>query len=197
MEDKYDLEVCILKDSLGLEEKDSYLMLKNLIKKTKYDKNFLLHCSKYLNVFINLIDSMQDLSFIRDIDEKVIKRLSELSLLIGIIRNISSLSEECRRTISKSSVFLNLEKLVYNRKNDENIGILNIISFEIARINPESHLALASYLHNFNCELFLFPCRLLQLLANLAVDSCSEYQVSLIDIMKLKATINSHSGCHI
>lgn len=139
----------------------------------------MIKCSEKLEVILGLseviLESLKPKSFTRD----ELKLLSELSVLLGILRNVSTVSFENRKIISNSKIFKNLSYFIYIRLvNEDNIGLFNIISYEILKVLDSSPTENISYNSEHLKEFLLLTSRFLQALANISVDSNVEYQVS-------------------
>lgn len=199
MNNLYYFNLFSLRSRLSLKENDSFLLLKELIKvsninsliytillisifdnlkNTANDKDFNFRCAKELNLILESIEIILQTQ-ISNINFEILKLLSELSILIGVVRNISTLSLDYRRIISNSKIFATLDMLIYsNVNNKEKLGFLNLIAFELLKFDKISFGKNHFFVEYYN-EFLLLQNRILQLLANVVIDSSVEYQVSL------------------
>ncbi|OII74092.1 uncharacterized protein cubi_02894 [Cryptosporidium ubiquitum] len=166
-----------LKYCFGKKDSDSFYLLKEILKKSVNEKPILSKCSEKLGVILELsefiIESFKQKGFTPD----ELKLLSELSVLLGLIRNISTVSLENRRIISNSKIFKNLNYFIYIKLgNEEKMGLFNLVSYEILKVLDYPSPKDISYNAEHFKEFLLLTSRFLQILANISVDNNIEYR---------------------
>ncbi|KAJ1613602.1 hypothetical protein OIY81_912 [Cryptosporidium canis] len=166
------------------DEFDSFYLLKSVLKESARQKVILSKCSEILGVILELTDSILELLQLEDYSYGELRLLSELSILLGLLRNVSTVSIENRQKISSSKLFRNLNNFIYIRLNtEEKIGLLNTASFKMLKVLCRSSPEEAYYNDSQLRECLLLTCRLLQLLANISIDCDIEYKNYLFKTM--------------
>ncbi|KAL3127011.1 hypothetical protein CHM_7g2180 [Cryptosporidium hominis] len=166
-----------LKLYFGKKDSDLFHVLKEILKRSAREEAILSQCSKYLGTILGLTEVILESFQLNGFTPIELKLLSELSILLGIIRNISTISFENRKIISNSKIFKNLNYFIYIKfRNEENTGLLSLVSYEILKVlEHQSPEGLPYNAHHFN-EFLLLSCRFLQILANISIDSDTDYQ---------------------
>ncbi|KAJ1611247.1 hypothetical protein OJ253_949 [Cryptosporidium canis] len=166
------------------DEFDSFYLLKSVLKESVRQKVILSKCSEILGVILELTDSILELFQLEYDSNGILRLLSELSILLGLLRNVSTVSIENRQKISSSKLFRNLNNFIYIRLNtEEKIGLLNTVSFKMLKVLCRSSLEEACYNDLQLRECLLLTCRFLHLLANISIDCDIEYKNYLFKTM--------------
>lgn len=147
--------------------------------KSVSEREFLAKCSDKLETMLELTEVLLESFLAKGFAPGDLKLLSELSVLLGLLRNVSTLSLEHRMVISNSKTLKHLSCFIYIKLGtEEKMGLFSIASYGIIKMLNNSPPEEACYDHAHLKECLLITCRFLQLLANLSVDSKVEYQVS-------------------
>lgn len=143
------------------------------------EKEILVKCSEKLETILELAEILLDFFLQEGFTPDEFKFLSELSILLGLLRNVSTLSLENRAIISHSKILRHFSYFVYIKLGtEENMGVFSKSSYEIIKMLDRPLPEETCYNNAHIKECMLLTCRFLQLLANISVDCNVEYSVS-------------------
>ncbi|KAH8582443.1 uncharacterized protein ELE39_001099 [Cryptosporidium sp. chipmunk genotype I] len=180
-----------LRHYFGKKDGDSFYLLREILKNSANDKAKLCQCSGKLATILELseiiLESFQPKGFTSD----ELKLLSEFSVLLGLLRNVSTVSLENRRIISNSKIFKNLSYFIYIKFGaKENMGLFNLISYEILKVLEDQSPEDFSYNIDYFKEFLLLSCRFFQVLANISVDTDTDRQEYIFKVIYPFGCIN-------
>ncbi|KAK9171478.1 Spinocerebellar ataxia type 10 domain protein [Cryptosporidium meleagridis] len=166
-----------LKLYFGRKDSDSFNVLKEILKRSANEEAILFQCSRNLGTILGLTEVIIESFQLKGFTPVELKLLSELSVLLGIIRNISTISFENRKVISNSKIFQSLNYFIYIKfSNEEKMGLFSLVSYEILKVLENQSPEGFSYNDCHFNEFLLLSCRFLQVLANISIDSDTDFQ---------------------
>ncbi|KAF7459045.1 Spinocerebellar ataxia type 10 domain protein [Cryptosporidium felis] len=164
-------------NSFGIEDDDYFMALKKAVKRSVNDRNFLVISSERVETIIELTEIIIQLVHSEKFTFETLRLLSELSVIFGLLRNISTVSPEIRKRLRNSELLSDLSFFIYVKlNNQEKYGFFNFISHKMLAMVGLNILEGDGNLSIYLNECLLFPCRFMQLLANVCVDSTPEYK---------------------